>query len=146
MPYLTRSLVANGAVVELLIGVNESRREVLRRNGFPVPERIRVAAQVDTGTRFSAVDRQVLSRLDIQPVDTILVRTTSTTEAPVPFRRYAVSVALETDQVELFLTSVEVLECFFAPDEGIQALLGRDVLENCLLVYDGKNKSFSLAF
>jgi hypothetical protein len=30
--------------------------------------------------------------------------------------------------------------------QGIQALIGRDVLANCLFVYDGRSKIFSLAF
>jgi hypothetical protein len=146
MPILTRPLVPSGAVVELLVGVNEARREVLQRNSLPILERIRVPAQIDTGTAFSAIDAQVFQRLDIRPIDSILVRTPSTTEAPQSFPQYAVSLALDADGIEMFLTSVEVIECAFAPEEGIRAMLGRDVLEHCLLVYDGKGKVFMLGF
>jgi hypothetical protein len=41
---------------------------------------------------------------------------------------------------------VEVIQCFFGPEEGLQALLGRDVLDHCLLVYDGTRRAFTLAF
>jgi hypothetical protein len=143
---MTRSTVGSGAVVELLIGVNEARREVLLRSGFPVPARVRVLAQIDTGTEFSAVDSSILARLDVRPIDSILVRTPDTTTEPRAFQQYAVSIALASDTLEMFLTSVEVLGCAFAPDEGIQAMLGRDVLEHCLFFYDGPRRTFSLAF
>ena len=146
MPYLTRSLVGNGAVVELLVGVNEARRQVLERNSLRVPDRIRLPVQIDTGSAFSAVDLRLLERLDIQPIDRVEVRTPTATEQPHLLPQYAVGIALAADDVEMFLTSVEVVGCAFGPEEGIQGRLGRDVLERCLLVYDGKNKTFSLAF
>jgi hypothetical protein len=146
MPVLTRPLAPNGAVVELLVGVNEARREVLQKNSFTVPERIRVPAQIDTGTEVSAIDAQVFKQLDIRPIDSVCVRTPSTAEASQSFPQYAVSLALDAEGIEMFLTSVEVIECVFAPDEGIRAMLGRDVLAHCLFVYDGKGKTFILGF
>src|SRR5262245_48649835 len=146
MPFVTGPLGANGAVVDLLVGVNEARREVLVRNGFPVPERVRVSAQIDTGTAPSAIDTQVLARLDLRPIASIQARTPSNTETPQPFDQYAVSLALRADEIEMFVRSVEVIACVFVPEEGIQAMLGRDVLEHCLFFYNGREKTFALAF
>jgi hypothetical protein len=135
-----------GAVVELLIGVNEARRRVLAKNNFPVPERIRVLAQVDTGSSFSAIDLGVLQRLDLRPIDTVRVRTPTPTDQPQAFEQYAVSIALASEEIEMFVESVEVIGCAFAADETIQAMLGRDMLAHCLFVYDGQHDTFSLAF
>jgi hypothetical protein len=146
VPYVTRPLSEAGAVVELLIGVNEARRGALAKNHFPVPERIRVRAQVDTGSGFSAIDLDVLRRLDLRPINTVRVRTPSPTDQPQTFEQYAVSIALASDDLEMFVESVEVLGCAFAAEEGSQAMLGRDVLEHCLFLYDGQNGTFSLAF
>src|SRR5438128_2577415 len=109
MPFLSRSLTGHGAVVELLVGVNQARREVLTRNGFPVPPRVPVLAQIDTGTTFSTVDGRVLQSLSIQPIDSVLVRTPGTRDTPQSFNRYAVSLGIVADQLEMLLTSVEVL-------------------------------------
>ena len=42
--------------------------------------------------------------------------------------------------------SARVAENHFYENEPYQALIGRDVLEHCLFVYDGTNKVFSFAF
>ena len=67
-------------------------------------------------------------------------------ESPQRFRRFPVSLGMDEQGIEMLLPSVEVIECVFAPEEGIRGLLGRDVLAHCLLVYDGRRQAFSLAF
>ena len=49
MPIVAEGLTADGATVNLLVGVSLPRREVLERNRFPVPPRISVRAVLDTG-------------------------------------------------------------------------------------------------
>ncbi|HWG47934.1 MAG TPA: hypothetical protein VN688_34545 [Gemmataceae bacterium] len=136
-----------GATIELLIGVNVSKRDALVRVGSPVPERIRVMAQIDTGSSYSAIDVQTLTRLDITPIDKIKVRTPVTApQDAVGFDQYVVSIGLDTgDGVETLFDDVEVLGCHFADDEGIQAMLGQDVLGDCLFVYTGTCRTFYLA-
>jgi hypothetical protein len=43
------------------------------------------------------------------------------------------------------LDTVSVMEAALE-GQGIQALIGRDILKNCLFVYDGKAGTFALAF
>lgn len=138
----------HGATLELLIGVNLLRRDALRRVNLPVPERIRVVAQIDTGTALSAMDRRVLTGLDLTPTNEMRVRTpTSAEQEPSRFDQYVVSIGIDSGEgIEALFDNIEVLGTFFAPDEGIQGMLGRDVLEHCLLVYNGPRKGFSLAF
>lgn len=51
MPVANGAIVPlHGATLELLIGVNLLKRDALRRVNLPVPERIRIVAQIDTGT------------------------------------------------------------------------------------------------
>ena len=47
--------------------------------------------------------------------------------------------------LSLSISNVAVAEAQLSI-QGIQALIGRDVLKNCLLVYDGQNGTFTLAF
>jgi hypothetical protein len=136
-----------GATVELLIGVNISKRDALRRVCLPVPERIRVVAQIDTGSSYSAIDVEALARLDITPIDKIKVRTPVTApQDAVEFDQYVVSIGIDSGEgVETLFDNVEVLGCHFADDEGIQAMLGQDVLGGCLFVYNGMCRTFYLA-
>jgi hypothetical protein len=101
--------------------------------------------QIDSGTSHSAFDPHVFQHLDIQPIDSIEVRTTSPTTEPARFNLFAVSIGLEDDgdEIEMHVPSVHVIESCFLPEEGIQGLLGRDILKHCLFVYDGKAKTSS---
>jgi hypothetical protein len=82
VPLLSGPVTDDGAVVELLIGVHQDRRETLERNGLPVPALIRVSAQIDPGSALSGVGVDIVRRLDIPFIDTILLRTPSTGEEP----------------------------------------------------------------
>jgi predicted aspartyl protease len=146
VPIINGPLTALGAVVAVQVGVHEARREVLERNNMPVPARQRVRAQIDTGTTFTAVDAQVLRHLNVLLIDRVTVRTSSPTGDPQVFNRYAVSVVLEAAGFELHLAEMLVLEAAFGPQDGIQALIGQDVLKHCLYINNGPQNSFSLAF
>ena len=59
--------------------------------------------------------------------------------------QFDVSVVFLHPKMSLTLHTVPVAASSLAL-QGIQALIGRDVLTNCLLVYDGQKGNFALAF
>ena len=59
--------------------------------------------------------------------------------------QYDVSLTLLHPKLSLNFGAVAVIGSQLSP-QGIQALIGRDVLKNCLFVYDGQAGIFSLAF
>lgn len=146
MPIVNGTLSALGAVVDLHVGVHEARRDVLQRNQLPVPERRLVRAQIDTGTTLTVIDARVLRHLNVLLIDRLAVRTASLSGEAQIFNQYAVSLGLEANGIEMRLAEILVLECAFGPDDGIQALIGQDVLKHCLFVNNGPLNSFSFAF
>jgi hypothetical protein len=58
---------------------------------------------------------------------------------------YDVSLILVHPALQLTMGNVAVAESELMV-QGIQALIGRDVLKNCLLVYDGALGVFTLSF
>ena len=71
--------------------------------------------------------------------------TPSTGGQPHTANQYDVSLVLRHPNLSLTLWTVAMAESQLLM-QGIQALIGRDVLTNCLLVYDGQVGSFTLAF
>ncbi len=69
MPTLTGPITADGALVNVLIGVSEARRQVLRRVGFPVPTPSTVRAVLDTGSFISVGDAPAIAPLGVAPYD-----------------------------------------------------------------------------
>lgn len=148
MPYLTKPLDEHGAVVDIRVGVIESRRQVLLKNNLPVPPRVPICAQIDTGASCSAISHHVFKALDQTPTGTTKVLVPSVSPDPQEFEEYAVSLFLVApDGLELYLPVLAgVISCDFSDNNVYHALLGRDVLSQCLFVYDGTNKVFSFAF
>ena len=146
MPVVSGEILEGGPVVDLLIGVSGPRKEKLENVGLPVPQRVRVRAVIDTGSALTGIRPDALALLGIDPLDEITIATPSTWGTRALAFRYHVSLSLPGEQVEMHFEEALVLGAPFHQSEGIQALIGRDILEECLFVYDGVRRLFSLGF
>ena len=149
MPLLTGAITRSGAVVDALIGVTATRRGLLTRNGFTVPQAVPVRALIDTGASISGCSPRIFQLLDIRPVQDISILTPSTRpDAPHVCGLYRVSWSLVAGGVpHTFSNSLDViLADGFHPDEGIDALIGRDILARCAFQYWGPDGSFHFSF
>jgi hypothetical protein len=59
--------------------------------------------------------------------------------------QYDVSIMLAHPKVNWQVHALAVLESSLA-HQGIHALIGRDILANCLFTYDGQGNTFCLSF
>ena len=133
-------------MVQIHIGVSTPRAEALRKAGKPIPPSIPVMGLVDTGASCTAIDAGILSQLAIPSSGTSPTHTPSTL-AGVPHvaNLFDVSVTLMHSQIGKRFHALPVLESHLA-HQGFHVLIGRDILSNCLLVYDGVAQSFCLSF
>jgi hypothetical protein len=145
MPTKTGQLhTCDGAVVEVVVqlsGTEKTRRQQL---GEPVPVPQAVKAQLDTGASRSVVHLGILqgdlrlARIDVEKFNELAGGET---------------------QREIFLVDLSILvngcNGSWGPTRvaggdltnyGFKAVIGRDLLAGCVLVYDGKTNSFSLSF
>ena len=53
MPYLSGNIEAAGAVIDVVIGVPQSRAALLQKHSFVVPPPVDVRALIDTGSFMS---------------------------------------------------------------------------------------------
>jgi hypothetical protein len=146
VPHETLPFHSEGAIVDLLIGVSQPRRERLIRNQFPIPAKIRVKAQIDTGAEISAINEAILAPLELPVLDTRPVRTVATSRQVSHFNFYVVSIGIPHVDLEMHLPKLEVMACVFGEDEEARALIGRDLLAHCLFAYDGSAGTFALSF
>jgi hypothetical protein len=91
------------------------------------------------------VDSGVLRKLGLIPTEIVPVLTPSTAGQPHVTGSFEVSISLLHPKLNYTFYSVSVLESDFT-GQGIGALIGRDLLAKCLLVYDGQAGVFTLAF
>ena len=145
MPHLTLPLAAVGCGLEVYIGVSNARRAALTAAKQQVPALVRARMIVDTGASGTVVDEKVLKSLALTPTGTTQILTPSTKGTPVTCPTYDVLLAVDHAKYPLVLGTVPVVGGDFS-GQGIEGLIGRDVLQECLLVYDGVAGTFALAF
>lgn len=149
MPYFTRQVAPNGSLLLIAyIGVSQARHNALTQAGQPVPGVVQVQAMVDTGASCCCVDPSVLAQLALSPTGSSPVNTPTTGNSPAIADQYDVSITIPSAQnlAPLFHHTIPVLRAELLQVQGFHVLIGRDVLQGCLLNYDGRTGLFTLAY
>jgi predicted aspartyl protease len=145
VPHFTLQFQNGGPQIEIYVGVSQPRSTALQQAGQQVPQFQLIRGLVDTGASTTAIDPSVVQGLGLSPTGSISVLTPSTGSIPIQASTFDVSIVIPIFSGQTFtLPAVQVFESSLSV-QGIQALIGRDILKNALLVYDGRNSIFSLA-
>lgn len=131
------------------IGVSDGRKTAITSAGTAVPNAILVQALVDTGASATCVDPSVLQALSLTPTGSTMVKTPSTGNQPVQFDQYDVSLGVppaSDQQLPLYIGTLPVICTELLTSQGFHVLVGRDVLSQCILIYNGNTKLFTLSY
>jgi hypothetical protein len=131
MPHFTLSIDIAGPVLNAGVAVSEGRRNALAAAGQAIPAMQYVRALVDTGASFTSVDPQVLSSLNLTPTGAIEIVTQSTGQG-----------THTTDTYDVDFTIWRWPWRYAA----LHALIGRDIMQRCILIYNGETSLFTLSF
>ncbi len=146
VPYLTLQFSTHaGPLIDLLVGVSRPRAAALRAAGDPVPSNMAIRGLIDTGASNTCVDPEVVTQLGITATGQVPMITPSTGDQPVDADLYDVSLVLAHSEISYTFGALPVM-CSSLRHQGFDVLIGRDVLERCLFVYDGRTQIYTLAF
>jgi Aspartyl protease len=146
MPHLTLPVDSiRGPMISLFMGVSVPRGQALKNAGQPVPVPIVVDFLVDTGASCTVIDQATLAPLGLVATGSTHVVTPTTGGKPELRDQFDVVLMLYHADNSRVFQSLPVISTDLSAQK-IGGLLGRDVLEKCLLVYDGSKQSFCLAF
>jgi predicted aspartyl protease len=148
VPHFTLQVSPQGAVVNAGIGVSEARGAALTAAGQAIPNIVRIRALIDTGASATCVDPSVLQTLNLTPTGNAPVVTPSTGVQPINANQYDVSLIVPAGQNQLpfYIANLPVLCMALLGPQGFHALIGRDVLAQCLFMYNGSPGWFTLAY
>ena len=135
LPYLKE----NGPTCEVILKPSDPTIEELRLEKKDVPS-INVLALIDTGASTTAVSHKVVNYLKLVPRGTTKVYT-SNKHSEI---RNEFDVALEFD-TDAYIPILRVLDANLQ-DHSIDCLIGRDVLQYGMLIYNGPQKQITLSF
>jgi hypothetical protein len=150
MPTLTLPIEPHqGAIVSVSFSVSGAHRAALQRDGKPAPSPVIARCLIDTGARGTCVDRTVVQGLGISPSGKVFVHTSSTGSTPVKCNQFAVAAGVIMDNDHLHFPVKGIIIPVTEMDlsrQNIQGLLGRDVLDQGIFIYDGSHRTLTLAF
>jgi hypothetical protein len=146
MPHISQAISPRGPLLQFLVGVSRPRLDALTTAGQSVPTSIPITGLIDTGASCTCIDTSILRQLAIPSTGNTQVHTPSTQiDVPHVANLYDISLVLLHPLVTRTFHALPVMESQLS-HQGIQALIGRDILANCLLTYDGSARNFCLAF
>jgi predicted aspartyl protease len=132
------ALQRQGPVVQVSITVEQNTGKGLTAQGKPIPAPQNGLALIDTGASNSCVDDEVAKKLGLPVIDQGFM--ISATHQKVPCNIYPVLIATP-------IVSLNVPRAMGAAlgSQGLIAIIGRDVLQNCTLFYNGPAGQFTLS-
>lgn len=146
MPSVNLLLTPQGPIVRLGIMVSTPRRNALAAVGLPIPPPEIVDVLVDTGASGTCIDPSHIAKLGIAPSGIIDIHTPSTAGVATQCKQFDVDIAVILDNGQYhFVSTLPVIESSLA-SQGIDGLLGRDVLSQGILIFNGTAKTFTLSF
>ena len=115
------------------------------RNGKPdpVPLVVPVKALIDTGAIASAIRPQLVEIWGIQPTGIADVCTATSLRFPCPEFPVRLIIPVSEPEPEYVNLDITVIGAPL-PDPDIDCLIGRDILSNCVFIYNGKADNFTL--
>ncbi len=147
MPILTLPIALDGPTVDVFVGVSQPRRQALLAASLPVPAPFVARLLIDTGASCTAVDPTVFGALQIPQSGSCLLTTPSTGAIPHQCGLFDVSLAIHIPSQNVFhmlSPTLSVIESDLA-SQGILGLLGRDILNKCVLTYNGVGQNLILS-
>ena len=147
MAHFTGAIGPTGALIDVTFWVSSARLAALKAEAQPVPDACHGRALLDTGASSTAIDPSVLKALELPPLGTIPVLTPSTGNVPHDASLYDVSIAIPpalAGEQALVFPRVPVTASQLLESQGIHALVGRDVLARCVLIWNGAYGQFTL--
>jgi hypothetical protein len=112
----------------------------LLKAGKPVPQPVSGVCLVDTGAEKTCVDDAIIRSLGVAPINKIPVNTPSGTT-----QQYTFPARLSFPGTPLPAADFSSVLGSHLAAQGIVALLGRDLLSNYVLVYNGQLGLFTLS-
>jgi hypothetical protein len=143
MPRTDGQIEDDGAVIYVSVAIDVDLEESFRSAGLPVSELYSGHALIDTGASHSAIHPRLAEYLGSLPS----LYTTVTypgddgeNERDVPVHDLRIWLEPSVPPFEVMAIATG------SATKGILVIIGRDILDQCTLVYDGPNKRVSLTW
>lgn len=146
MPSVNLQILPLGPVLDVHIGISSPRRLAMEHAKIEIPKPASCRLLIDTGASSTCVDSWIIKHLALTPSGVVNIHTPSTSaENTHPCNQYDTSLIIPHSAINHIFQAIPVIESQFS-HQGIDGLLGRDILKYCLFIYNGELGIYTLSF
>lgn len=146
MPSVNLQILPLGPVIDVHVGISEPRRLALQRAKIDPPKSANCRLLIDTGASCTCVDSWIIQHLSLTPSGVANIHTPSTSAGNThTCNQYDASLIIQHPAISRIFNPVPIIESQFS-HQGIDGLLGRDILKSCLFIYNGELGLYTLSF
>ena len=148
MPHFTITLTQGAPIINLIVMVSAARRAALVAANTPVPAPQTIRGLVDTGASNTCIDPSVFQALQLQPTGSVPMHTPTTAGVPVPADTYDVGIVIPSTPTSppFHRPNMQVSATDLLGAQGFHALVGRDILSQWILTYNGSMQLLTMAY
>lgn len=140
MPRVQSKIGHDGAIVTVRVEIGETEEAALRAAGRPIPIPFPTTALIDTGASHTAVHPMILTHLGVAQTGTALVSVPGQDQVSLPLYRVRISLGARLPPFAVRATRI------IPATHTVAVLIGRDILADATLLFDGENQAISLWF
>jgi hypothetical protein len=148
MPSLTISIGSDGPILDVRVGLSTHRISALlaAKQSFSPP--LGVRALIDTGASCTCIDPSLVKRFNLTPTGSNLLHSASTGAAPKNANLFDIALFFIKDdgQSHSMGVTLPVLEVDLSSMNTFSVIIGRDILKQTTMIYNGPANSLILNF
>lgn len=147
MPSLNVQIGPSGPLVIAHIGVSIPRQAALKAAGLPIPATVQGQFLIDSGASSSCVDAGLISKLGLTPTGSVNIHTPSTNGVTHACNQYDIMMFVPNTGATTgcFVEALGIFETNLS-SQGIDGLIGRDLLDRWTCVYNGTVGIFTICY
>lgn len=139
-----------GPLLRVTLMSSQARQAALSAAGQHVAPPVSANLLIDTGASCTVIDDNLVAQLGLQATGSVQVHTPSTGTAPVTRQSYDIGLIIMGQapaggQGGHWVQNLPIMDADFSA-QGIDGLLGRDVLSQCRMTYSGSDQLVFLSF
>lgn len=122
------------------------KEQALIAAGLAVPPAQIASLLIDTGASHTMIDIRFVGLLGLSPTGALPMHTPSTGTTPIIIQTYDVGIAFAGYANAVHSLGAHSVSAADFSGQGIDGLLGRDILESARLTYSGPDRTYYLSF
>jgi hypothetical protein len=141
-----RTLTETGPLVAVEVGIPAALKTHLAEKGLPIPPAVSGYALVDTGAFATAVDESIFTSLGVQHINEIVTETPSGSGKSKIYPASVTFPGMNVNEMPMEQVVGCTLKWKARGDKEIIMLLGRDLLQWFVLIYNGPGSDVTLCY